>query len=88
MDIEQSRSDREEKRQQTLFDEGEETQFRAPPTARRQAMAGHAPEFLTRGQRMQRWIDDASDLGISIIMLGLAILTLGVIYAVDQRLLG
>jgi hypothetical protein len=51
-------------------------------------MAGHAPEFPSPLHRVRRWIDDVSDIRISAIMIGMAILTLGIIYAVDQRLLG
>ncbi|MFH1417627.1 MAG: hypothetical protein ABII12_04990 [Planctomycetota bacterium] len=32
-------------------------------------MAGHAPEFLSPGKRLQRWLDESSDVRLSVYML-------------------
>ncbi len=32
-------------------------------------MAGHAPEILSPGKRLQRWFEDASDVRLSVYML-------------------
>lgn len=39
------------------------------------AMSGHAPEFPTLTGRLRRWLSEGSDVGLSVVMLGLAILT-------------
>lgn len=40
------------------------------------AMSGHAPEFPTTTGRLRRWLNEGSDLGLSVVMLGLSVLTL------------
>ena len=49
-------------------------------------MAGHAPEFLTPSERLARWMGNASDLRISLYMLGLAIAVAAILYLINQRL--
>lgn len=39
------------------------------------AMSGHAPEFPTFAGRVRRWLEEGSDLGLSAVMLALAVLT-------------
>ena len=38
-------------------------------------MSGHAPEFPTIAGRLRRWLEEGSDWGLSVVMLGLSVLT-------------
>jgi hypothetical protein len=44
-------------------------------------MAGHAPEFLTSGRRLHRWVVDLSDLRLSLYMLLASAVIGAVLYA-------
>ncbi len=50
-------------------------------------MAGHAPEILPPGERIQRWIMSLSDARISLYMLLATVLIAGLMFLVDRKLL-
>ena len=51
-------------------------------------MAGHAPELLSPGERLWRWVADLSDLRLSLYMLLLALLIASAIWLLDGVLSG
>lgn len=50
-------------------------------------LSGHAPEFLPPGEWLVRWIDESSDLRLSLFMLAAAMVIAGMIYFVELRVL-
>jgi len=48
-------------------------------------VAGQAPEFSSPGSRLEQWLQDASDLRISLYMLVSAVAIFTLLYLLDQR---
>lgn len=50
-------------------------------------MAGHAPEFHSRTERLWQWLDEVSDFRLSLYMLVTASLVAVLLYLVESRVL-
>lgn len=49
-------------------------------------MAGHAPEMRPPGERMLDWIEEVSDLRLSVYMLAVALVVAAVLYVAEKGL--
>lgn len=49
-------------------------------------MAGHAPEMRPPGERMLEWIEEVSDLRLSVYMVMVALVIAAALYVVEKGL--